>query len=147
MSDIDRESVLSLLQEIETRLRRLGALSGATYEQYAKDVAVRDQVERNLEVAIQCCIDLGNHVLASISEKTPRTYREIFVLLAQHGVIPEGLAESLANMAGFRNVLVHAYLALDHRRVYGYLARMDDIRRFARAIADYLETRGLLRNG
>lgn len=39
--------------------------------------------------------------------------RELFTLLVRGGVLPEGLADRLGAMAGFRNVLVHGYGDLD----------------------------------
>lgn len=47
------------------------------------------------------------------------TYRESFLLAARGGALPDELAERLAPSAGLRNVLVHAYVAVDLRQVVG----------------------------
>lgn len=41
-------------------------------------------------------------------------------------------AERLADAAGQRNLLVHAYLEIDDRAIFASLSRLDDLRSFAR---------------
>ena len=41
------------------------------------------------------------------------TNRALFETLAKHGWIPEALAQGLARVAGFRNILVHGYTEVD----------------------------------
>ncbi|NPV71081.1 MAG: DUF86 domain-containing protein [Firmicutes bacterium] len=136
---VDEKTVLSLLQELERRLERLYSLSNTSVKTLVEDASIRDQVERNLEVAIQCCIDLGTHLLASMGGPSPESYRDVFVSLGSLGVIDDTLSESLARMAGFRNVLVHGYLTLDPRRMHESLNRISDIRGFVEAVVHYIE--------
>jgi uncharacterized protein YutE (UPF0331/DUF86 family) len=51
----------------------------------------------------------------------PATYLEAFEILAEGKVIPMELAEQMADLAGFKNVLVHIYWRLDIQRVYEVL--------------------------
>lgn len=80
--------------------------------------ALQDRAERNLEVAARCAIDIGQHILASLGAASPDSYRQVFLLLAQEGVVPPELAQRLAAMARFRNILAHGYVIIDPRRVY-----------------------------
>jgi len=64
-------------------------------------------------VSIQTSIDIANHLIAETSKEKPSTYRESFELLADLDIIDRKLAEELADLAGFRNVLVHMYVKLD----------------------------------
>jgi len=43
--------------------------------------------------------------------------RQLFEILARKGWLPAALAHQLRDMAGFRNVLVHGYAAVDPRIV------------------------------
>ena len=136
---IDRDTVFQLLETLEERLRRLSSLATVSLDEYSSDPGLQDRVERNLEVAIQCCIDIGTHVLASLGEATPESYKEVFVRLGHLGFISPDLSSNLARMAGFRNILVRGYLKLDPQRVHQYLGRLDDLRDFARAVASMLD--------
>jgi uncharacterized protein YutE (UPF0331/DUF86 family) len=55
------------------------------------------------------------------------------------GVLPSEFAAHLAPIAGFRNILVHEYLAVDPQRLYEYLVhRRADLEEFGRHVAVYL---------
>ena len=65
-------------------------------------------VERAFQEAIEACLDLGRRVLIAVGVPLPDTNREVFLLLARQGLVPEDRVERWADMAGFCNVLVHA---------------------------------------
>jgi len=54
-----------------------------------------------------------NHLIATSSSRRPETYRESFAILSDEGLIPEGFAIQLSDLAGFRNVLIYPYCRLD----------------------------------
>lgn len=61
--------------------------------------------------------------------------RELFDLLARAGRIPEPLAGTLRDMAGFRNVLVHGYQDVDLGVLEDVLRNhLDDLLAFAASI-------------
>ena len=51
----------------------------------------------------------------------PYTNRGVFIALVQHGLVPPERLEHWADMAGFRNVLVHGYDDIDLDVVYDVL--------------------------
>ena len=72
-------------------------------------------------------------------QKTPRrpdTYRETLHVLGKFGVIDSDLAGELSKLAGFRNILVHEYTALDVKEVWRILSEdygtMDTFRKVVR---------------
>lgn len=139
---VEAATVRRLLEIIEQRLSRLEEAAGTPLERYLEDDDLQDVVERNLEVCIQACIDLGLHVLADLPRPLPETYRGVFSSLAQEGVLSGGLASRLVRMAGFRNILVHGYTDLIEERVHSVLAELDDIRDFVAELVHYLEAPG-----
>ncbi|MBM3238699.1 DUF86 domain-containing protein [Candidatus Poribacteria bacterium] len=59
--------------------------------------------------------------------------------LGRHGVIPEGFAQKISGMAGFRNIIVHRYFKVDAELVYQNLREgVDDFEQFSQYITDYL---------
>lgn len=141
---VEATTVRKLLDTIELRLGRLQQLSRASIDEYVRDGALQDQVERNFEVCIQACIDLGAHILADFPKPQPDSYADVFRLLADENIITTELSENLQRMAGFRNLLVHGYADLIAATVHGNLARLDDIRHYVQQLAPYLERHGVL---
>jgi len=128
-------STTDLMYQLEDRLRRLEQVAGVSHEEYLTDQALQDRVERNLQVAIQCCLDIGNRLLAAAGQPPPASYRDVFLTLGRLGALPPQLAGNLADMASFRNLLVHGYFKVDPTRVHEYLGELDQLREFARLAA------------
>ena len=103
---------------------------------FVKDPLIYGNAERYLQLAIQCVLDVSNHVVADMRLNLPSDNRELFEMLAKHKVISTALSKKLTAMAGFRNVLVHEYLEIDRHRVYNALENeLGDFERFIRAIS------------
>ena len=74
-----------------------------------------------MQIASQCCIDIGNHIISVKKTSFPGGYGEIFVKLNEIGVIDEKTSKKMSRIAGFRNILVHDYLKVDHEIVFDNL--------------------------
>lgn len=86
---------------------------------------------------MECCLDLAHHVIADYGWTAPATYREAFQVLAQNDVLSPELAKSMEGWAGFRNILVHLYLDVDHGVVFDTLTEeLDQIEAYAQAISE-----------
>lgn len=131
MTDLDL--VAKKLARIETCVRELRAL--ARPEEIRLDVREERFVEHTLQIAIQAVLDVAAHIVADERLGEPRTNRELFDLLERYGWIQESLAVSLRSMAGFRNILVHGYDAVDLSIVEEIVKdQLDDLLAFVRAI-------------
>ena len=126
------------LDELSERLARLEPLKSRPRRAFEADAYLRDIVERNLEVAAQCCIDICHRVIALTNAQKPRDYYEAITRLGELGVLPVEFAHSLAPIAGFRNVLVHEYVSIDWDEVYRNLQRIDELVRFGDQIRTWL---------
>jgi uncharacterized protein YutE (UPF0331/DUF86 family) len=110
-------------------------------EEFLRDAYLRDIVERNLEVAAQCCIDIANRIISIEEALKPSDYYESLLRLGELGVLPMEFARRFASVAGLRNVLVHEYLAIDWGEVYTSLQNLEDLRAFARSVQRWLADR------
>jgi len=64
----------------------------------------------------------------------------MFEVLGKEGVLEEGLAGRLREMAKFRNLLVHRYVEVDNARVLEIIKyHLDDAREFERGIQKLIE--------
>lgn len=96
-------------------------------------------VERNFQVAIECILDIGNHLIAEKGFESPEDSEDIIRILGEEGVIPQAFAEQTKGIAGFRNILVHEYTGVDYQILYSYLVhRLNDLREFAGYLSVFL---------
>src|SRR5687768_12446244 len=72
-SVVEAGTVRRLLEVIEQRLGRLQEVASVPLAQYLGDRDRQDIAERNLEIAIQACLDLGLHVLGDFPAPLPET--------------------------------------------------------------------------
>jgi len=129
------EKRLAIIDTCVADLRRL-----VRVEQLETDVRERRFVERTLQVAIQAALDIASHIVSDRRLGEPATNRELFLLLERDGWIATELRGSLADMAGFRNVLVHGYDEVDLMVVRDVLTNhLDEFGRFAACITRKLE--------
>jgi len=113
------------LHERVARLKRLRRLS---FQEYIADDLRRDAVERNFQVAVECCADIAGQVLAELRLPRPDRRREVFQVLAQAGLLSQELANVMSNLVSLRNRLVHVYLTIEPDKMYQHL--QEDIRYF-----------------
>ena len=126
------------MDELSTRLARLTPLAEKSRLDFDGDPYLRDIVERNLEVAAQCCIDISHRIIAVEDVQKPRDYYEAFLRLGELGVVSPAFARQLAPLAGFRNVLIHEYVSIDWDQVYDHLRQLDDLYRFREQVQTWL---------
>ena len=129
------------LGELSERLARLQALRDRSRDDFDSDPYLRDIVERNLEVAAQCCLDISNRIASLEGARKPVDYYDALLSLGELGVVPTEFARHIAPLAGFRNILVHEYLAIDWSHVYDNLQRIDELERFAGYVRNWLAQR------
>lgn len=135
---VDGETVKRRLLKLEQYLRLLRELSKVSLDEYMKDQILQDSAERNLQLAAQVCIDIGNHVIADRGYRAPYGYGDIFSVLMEEGLLPMELAGTMRQIAGFRNILVHDYLEIDSKIVYESLRKVDDFKKFAEHVITWL---------
>lgn len=129
----DPDLVAKTLARIETCVRELRVL--ARPEALETDVREERFVEHTLQIAVQAALDVASHVVSDERLGEPSTNRELFELLERAAWIPPGLSRSLQAMAGFRNVLVHGYDAVDLRVVRDVVEhRLGDLEAFVAAV-------------
>lgn len=130
-------------KRLEKCLIKLNNARNTPYEDFINDEDLQDQVERNLQIAIQICLDIGNHIISALGFHPPETYSDIFEILGKENIIPVDFAQKIKTMAGFRNILVHDYIKVDNKLVFESLQKIDDFKKFAEYIFDFMEKENL----
>jgi uncharacterized protein YutE (UPF0331/DUF86 family) len=132
---VDQEIFSRRLAALHGYLDRLRAFRPVGEEEFRTTPAVHDLAERYLHLAMECVLDLGNHFIADASLPTPERNQDTFSRLEEAGELSPTLAARLRAWAGFRNILVHEYLAIDHaiawRAIHEDLGDLEEFARWA----------------
>lgn len=140
------EFVHRKLQLIADDLGRLVRFKDETLESLTGDDVKLAAVERMLERIVMRAVDINEHLVSELAtgeERTARlSYRDTFLMLADHDVYPKEFAERIANSAGLRNILVHDYNDVDRRIVHASIRTwLQDYHRYLEHVGSFL--RGL----
>ncbi|MBE7445823.1 MAG: DUF86 domain-containing protein [Planctomycetia bacterium] len=61
---VDKPLILRKLTELDEYLKQVGEFSSVTLEEYSRDWKVRRIVERTLQMMIETCADIANHIMS-----------------------------------------------------------------------------------
>ena len=118
---VDKPLILRKLTELDEYLKQMGEFSSVTLEEYLRDWKVQRIVERTLQMMIETCADIANHIISDRGYRTPDNYGDTFRVLHENGVFKSDLFEIMLKMARFRNIVVHQYDKVDEAIVIGIL--------------------------
>jgi uncharacterized protein YutE (UPF0331/DUF86 family) len=131
------EGRLRLLDEYLKVLRRLATLP---QQELIADPIPLGSAKYYLQVAIESCIDMANHIIASERFRAPKDYADAFKVLTEEGMVPADFLPELQRMARFRNRLVHLYWEVDAEMIYEILQhRLDEFERYRACILTVIQ--------
>ena len=119
------KSIEKKIKAVQDRVKRLEQLSGtlSSFDKYQASPDVKDIAERNIQVAIEGCLDIAKIVISSKELPEPKDNKGVFTVLAEAGILSDASLKFLVPMAGTRNVLVHGYDKVEDSVIYGVLKR------------------------
>jgi uncharacterized protein YutE (UPF0331/DUF86 family) len=137
---IDINKVVSQAKIIDADLRKLKEKAKLSLSEYLHDEDSQDVVERRFQTSIESCINIGNHLISAADLKMPEDYASVFHILAGAGVISKKLAEKMADLARFRNLLVHLYWKIDHKSIHEKMKiRITTLKIFLKELYAYIK--------
>jgi uncharacterized protein YutE (UPF0331/DUF86 family) len=132
---VDANVVLARVRKIRESVAALRRYAVMAEPLFLENPEVSGNAERQLQVAIQAVIDIGNHILADRDLGTAKEYKDIFRILSKNRIVSKSLANRLSLMTGLRNVLVHDYLEVDLKLVFRIIQRdLSDFEKFITAV-------------
>jgi uncharacterized protein YutE (UPF0331/DUF86 family) len=136
---VDKLLIGRKLAQIDTYLGQVKEFSRISVNSYRGSWKTQRIVERTLQVLIEMCIDIANHIISDTGMRLPTGYADTFQVLVENKVIGKRLFETMEKMAKFRNVLVHQYEKIDPALVVSILQRnLGDFEKYKKAIIKYL---------
>jgi len=142
---VDVAAVRNRLNALEEYVARLESKRQLSYEQMLTDWVTYYAIQRMFQMASQAAIDLAGHILSADYTRRVDDYHAAILALGGEGVLPKEFAQRFADLARFRNVLVHEYLVVDPAKVYQFLQTgLDDFRMYIEFVSEYLKKTGAL---
>lgn len=124
------------LAELSRHLRHLRELRPRVTgpEVLERDLSLHNDVLFSLLTVCQLVIDVAGELSARRGDRFEDYTQAVRSLVRDPRFAPE-LVRELERLPGFRNVLIHEYVALDMARVVEALDRLDPIESFAAVVA------------
>lgn len=138
---ISFDKIIRKFQQLDEYLEILRAISQTPKKTFLKDKIVIGSAKYYLQVSIECCLDVANHIIASEKFRAPKNYSDSFMVIQEEGLISFALGNKLRQMAKFRNRLVHLYGEVDDAYVYEYIiGELEDFIEFKSIIIKHYKT-------
>ena len=102
---MDRRVIADKLERLRRCVQRLEQKRPATLATLAADVDLQDILSVNLERAVQLCVDIAAHIIASREIPAPTTMAGAFEALHTLYILPPDLTNSMKKAVGFRNMV------------------------------------------
>ena len=139
MPQFDQDKMATLVSELRKSLTMLSRLADLPQQSFLADPDKIGSTKYHFIVAIESCIDMGNHIISRNGYRIPEDYGDTFTVLSEVGALPSDFSEELRLMARFRNRLVHLYWKVDDQQLYEILnKRLGDFKTFIDSISAFL---------
>ena len=106
---MDKDVISSKLESLRRCLQRIKDKTPLSDAILSNDNDLQDIICLNIERAVQVCVDIASHIIASSDSPAPGSMGECFEQLGNLGLIPEELTSRMKKAVGFRNIAVHSY--------------------------------------
>jgi len=139
MELVDKLLIGRKLTQLDTYLTQIREFSKVSITAYKSDWKMQRIVERTLQMLIELCIDIANHIISDEGMRLPSGYADTFTVLMEKKVIHRNLFKTMDKMAKFRNVVVHQYEKIDPAIVVSILHNnLKDFENYKKTIIKYL---------
>lgn len=139
---IESETIEGIFRNLDVYLAQLRQLAGLPRKELVDDLVKQGAAKYYLQVAIECCIDAANHIIARQGFRAPESYVDSFTVLAENEVIEQDFVPTTHKMARMRNRLVHLYWEVDANLLYDILRNnLDDFDRFKAYVYSFMRGR------
>ena len=137
--------ILDRLQALHGYVGLLQPYAGWSIRRLTENRIRYGGVLHHLQWSSQIVLDVSAHLNAELGLGRVSEYRQSVHNLGPAGILPQEFADRVADLADFRNVLVHQYLTVDPLKVQEALeSGLADLRAFIVYVIDYLKEEGYL---
>lgn len=137
---VDQHVLTSRLSALERYRTKLESFQRYSRAKFLAEEDIHQLAARYLQLACECMLDVSQHVIADEGFRQPRDYKDAIEVLREEGVLDADLTRRIQGWMGFRNVLVHLYIDVDHEQTWAAIQHeLGDLDAFAARLATLLE--------
>jgi uncharacterized protein YutE (UPF0331/DUF86 family) len=142
---VRKERIFDYLDNIERQIVDIQSIpvDGKHFFLDRKNSIQIKAIKYSLACAIQDVTRISVHLASALSLwKVRQSEAEGILALSEAGILPKEFAERIKGMPAFRNRIIHDYLPneFDAQKLFENIQRLDDFRKFAKYILEWLET-------
>lgn len=123
------------LAAARARLQTADEIFDKPVEEFFDKERERDLATFYLFLAVQACIDIAAHWVASADWGPPVDAGSTFEILRDRGLIDSALTDGLRGATGLRNRIAHGYTTIDPRRLHAEYRKGSSVLRDFLAVA------------
>ena len=129
------------LAELRRHLDHLRALRPRIrgHEDLERDLSLHNDVLFSLLTVAQLVVDIAGELSARRGDRF-EDYTQAIRNLARDERFPPELVRALEPLPGFRNIVIHEYVAVDMRRVVEAMDKLEPVDRFVDLVRRVIET-------
>lgn len=136
---VQPEVIENRIKKLQEYLDKLSQLAKTQKRGFLADFRNTESAKYLLQVSIECCLDIANHIIASSKFRSPNDYADSFRILHEQKIVPDSLIDNLVEMAKFRNRIVHIYWEISDELVYEIIQeKLGDFNLYIQAILKIL---------
>jgi len=137
---VDRDKIEGLIRHLQQFTAYLQEIVAQDQREFLGDSRSIGSARYYLQVSIETCINIANHIIATDRLRAPKDYKDSFQVLNEAGILPDDLTRTMRELAGLRNLLVHLYWDVDDQMIYnGIRSELGDFEVFVGVIVAYME--------
>lgn len=84
---VDKNLILRKLSDLEKYLEQIKEFSVITLDDYKSNWKTQRIVERTLQIMIETCVDIANHVISDNNMRPPTNYSDTFKVLFENNIM------------------------------------------------------------
>jgi uncharacterized protein YutE (UPF0331/DUF86 family) len=136
----EKDPIKAKLNHLCNYWRELKLHSRVSLSEYLDNGMMRSFAERKIHLAMECCLDMADYIIAEEHYRVPSSNRDAFAVLLENKIISNGLARRMGQLTSMRNILVHGYAVIDDRKVFEVLKHhLSDFEEFGKAMKKFLK--------
>ena len=118
--------LVRLLSDLDTIIKRIESKKKTLPEEYEQNWETQYLIERLIQNAVQCCLDIGARIIAKEKLRVARNYKDIFQALQEGRKITPSLADKMTQLVHLRNELTHEYRDILPQEIFAAFQKIAD---------------------
>lgn len=115
---VDADIIAQRLERLKCYVKQLRTIQKSGKKKVCKNAITFAAMERYLQLAVECVLSVGNHILAGLNLRKPSTYEQIMQILSEEKIITKKILTASKPISSIRSLLVHDYSEVNRDKLF-----------------------------